>query len=894
MGHRRVALITATVVAAAAGIIGFSIRPEAHAATRAQPIKIVVVGDSYSSGNGAGSYTALSGCFRSTNNWAMRYARTLSANGYAPEVVNRACSGGVIKTLTTKRPLTPFSYPSGIACPKRAPDETVTRLGDGRCQGTLDAQIDSIGADTDLVLLTFGGDDVDFVELVKQCFIVGLRDPGHCRTHVNDAQAGLAGVRANLTDAFAKLRAKLRPDAQVVLLGYPQLIGSYSYVLKSHNLLREVTDTYDAGTNVRKLGVDGRTAQQAAVNAANTAAGKPFVTYIDNVISTFDGHEPDPRPTHSNAQTWLYEKAATWTKEEWYHPNGAGHDAYAGLLAAHNSFGAGHPAAAGGSLDLAFVIDTTGSMSSTIDAVKNQVDAVADKLAAGTSSYRMAVVSFRDQPAYTGDPDDYAGRVDQGFTSDAGAVKSAVAKLSASGGGDTPESAYSGITSALNLDWRPGVKKEVIVFTDAPAHDPEPVSGLTAAKVVAHANAIDPAVINVVDTGAADNLKPLAEGTEGKVVEASGTADVAGAIGDIVDSSVTAPYAWVGEGYLGAVGKPVAFDATGSFDPAGGTLSYGWDFDNDGTLDKTTSTPTASWTYPGKYQGLVKVTVTSSSGQASAATAPVVVDEDGDGVPAAADNCPAAANPDQNDEDADGQGDACDVTPGFPSVDIDGVTIESAVNAAPVAAPDEFTTPQGRQLVVAAPGVLNGDTDSDTGDTLTAAPATAAKHGTVTLSADGSFTYTPNPSFTGDDTFSYVAVDPSGARSAPATVTVHVTAPAPPTRQRLVFTVSGRHGDVVSGTVVAGAYTVTTKGSRTTIRGTATIRDGRGRLLKVTITADGTRRYASSTVRIVDYAKRARTYAGTGTLDAKSAATIGKFKHHREYRFSFVLLNGTR
>jgi len=37
------------------------------------------------------------------------------------------------------------------------------------------------------------------------------------------------------------------------------------------------------------------------------------------------------------------------------------------------------------------------------------------------------------------------------------------------------------------------------------------------------------------------------------------------------------------------------------------------------------------------------------------------VDTDGDGVPDASDNCPAAANPDQTDADADGLGDACDV-----------------------------------------------------------------------------------------------------------------------------------------------------------------------------------------------------------------------------------------
>jgi predicted dienelactone hydrolase len=39
------------------------------------------------------------------------------------------------------------------------------------------------------------------------------------------------------------------------------------------------------------------------------------------------------------------------------------------------------------------------------------------------------------------------------------------------------------------------------------------------------------------------------------------------------------------------------------------------------------------------------------------------LERDGDGVPDAADNCPATANPDQADADADGTGDVCDATP---------------------------------------------------------------------------------------------------------------------------------------------------------------------------------------------------------------------------------------
>ena len=54
-------------------------------------------------------------------------------------------------------------------------------------------------------------------------------------------------------------------------------------------------------------------------------------------------------------------------------------------------------------------------------------------------------------------------------------------------------------------------------------------------------------------------------------------------------------------------------------------------------------------------------------------------DADGDGVPDAQDNCPAAANADQRDGDGDGLGDACDQCPGTPAgslVTRDGCSID--------------------------------------------------------------------------------------------------------------------------------------------------------------------------------------------------------------------------
>jgi VCBS repeat-containing protein len=101
------------------------------------------------------------------------------------------------------------------------------------------------------------------------------------------------------------------------------------------------------------------------------------------------------------------------------------------------------------------------------------------------------------------------------------------------------------------------------------------------------------------------------------------------------------------------------------------------------------------------------------------------------------------------------------------------------VNRAPVANDDGYTTPRNDTLVVDADeGVLANDTDPD-GDTLTAILVDGVDHGDLTLAADGSFTYTPEDDFTGEDTFTYVASD-GDRQSTPATVTIAVTQPNRP------------------------------------------------------------------------------------------------------------------
>jgi uncharacterized repeat protein (TIGR01451 family) len=88
-------------------------------------------------------------------------------------------------------------------------------------------------------------------------------------------------------------------------------------------------------------------------------------------------------------------------------------------------------------------------------------------------------------------------------------------------------------------------------------------------------------------------------------------------------------------------------------------------------------------------------------------------------------------------------------------------TVSIYVNGPPTAANDSYVTNQDTPLTVAAPGVLSNDSDPD-GDPLHVTPTgvlTTTQGGSVTLNANGSFTYTPFGGFHGVDHFSYQACD---------------------------------------------------------------------------------------------------------------------------------------
>ena len=82
----------------------------------------------------------------------------------------------------------------------------------------------------------------------------------------------------------------------------------------------------------------------------------------------------------------------------------------------------------------------------------------------------------------------------------------------------------------------------------------------------------------------------------------------------------------------------------------------------------------------------------------------------------------------------------------------------AADNIPPVAMDDTYLAYKNTPLIVAAPGVLANDMDSN-GDPLTALLESTVEIGALKLNGDGSFTYTPSNDFSGSVSFTYHPYD---------------------------------------------------------------------------------------------------------------------------------------
>jgi VCBS repeat-containing protein len=183
-----------------------------------------------------------------------------------------------------------------------------------------------------------------------------------------------------------------------------------------------------------------------------------------------------------------------------------------------------------------------------------------------------------------------------------------------------------------------------------------------------------------------------------------------------------APIADANGPYSGGIGAQIDFDGSRSSDVDGTIVSYDWDF-GDGNFGSG-SNPTHTYAGEGNYT--IELTVTDDGGKN------------------ATDNTSA--------------------------------NIQLVPNNPPDATDDPYATDEDKPLTITAPGVLTNDNDPD-GDpmTVTTTPISPPNNGSVMLNADGSFSYTPDPGFRGDDSFVYEVCD-DGPLCSIATVTIDVQA----------------------------------------------------------------------------------------------------------------------
>ena len=115
-------------------------------------------------------------------------------------------------------------------------------------------------------------------------------------------------------------------------------------------------------------------------------------------------------------------------------------------------------------IDLAFVMDITGSMSTYLNFARDKVMQIIEKITKETSaSVNLGFIGYRD---YNDSKDEYL--IYPELTKDSESVKQFISKAQAGGGKDS-EDMGGGLTAALNYKWKSNTRF-VMLIADAPCH----------------------------------------------------------------------------------------------------------------------------------------------------------------------------------------------------------------------------------------------------------------------------------------------------------------------------------------------------------------------------------------------------------------------------------------
>jgi uncharacterized repeat protein (TIGR01451 family) len=107
------------------------------------------------------------------------------------------------------------------------------------------------------------------------------------------------------------------------------------------------------------------------------------------------------------------------------------------------------------------------------------------------------------------------------------------------------------------------------------------------------------------------------------------------------------------------------------------------------------------------------------------------------------------------------------------TIDPNTTLVPGSLKVSPLAFADTYNATKDVPLSISAPGVLTNDTGTPAPTAQTITSGATTQGGTVTLNADGSFSYTPPAGFTGTDTFSYTVTNGLTPNDT-ATVTINI------------------------------------------------------------------------------------------------------------------------
>jgi lysophospholipase L1-like esterase len=227
---RRPRLMAASILAALSLAALALIGTAAPASAAPAGVRYIALGDSYSSGLGAGFMISSSGaCDRSTK----AYSRLWDLAHHPAAYRSVACAGATTTTV-------------------------------------ISGQLSALSAATTLASITVGGNDVGFAATIKTCV---LHPGSQCAAAIKAARAKISAQLPGRLNNVLRDITGAAPNARVVVLGYPDLYDSSRFCLGLSTADR--TDLNQAATQL-----------DATIKAAAGRAGDTFA----DPRAAFAGH----------------------------------------------------------------------------------------------------------------------------------------------------------------------------------------------------------------------------------------------------------------------------------------------------------------------------------------------------------------------------------------------------------------------------------------------------------------------------------------------------------------------------------------------------------------------------------------------------------------------------